>query len=364
MEWYDLRVPGRMRAWLVEPRHPGNVLGELEGVKWDACSIECGYYIDLRTTAKLVVQDGDWEGRWDGRAWIRLTYEVGDYETNVGTYIVVEDPYEQKNGRFEWTLSLKSVLHGLAVYKPEQPLTIKQGTYASTLLKKMFDYTGYPYSLAGLKEYRAERTFVLERGKSGLEWLFSVANYTGNRVDVTGAGIVTVGQRVPPAQIPQKFNLDLLDPRGLVIDGLTHSNDRLSTPGRVVIHHQVGSGDSAKDIVAYADASGSASYAYRGYLSVDYQSVSDMSPETYQRALQLAKERLKEQSVTQEEWAFSIPSLPVWAGTGITLWPHDAYYKGGRKCFVKSASISGLHLNRPTMRLTLKECASGDKGDV
>lgn len=359
MDWKDLTAPGRMRAWMVEPNRLNHVLGELKGVKWDACSIEANYYTDTRTTAKLIVHDGN----WDGRAWIRLTWETTDMYIPVGTYIVTNDPADYQYGRWSYELTLNSILWGLAQEKSSAPWTIAKGAYTSTCLKKLFNYIGHAYTDNGLKEYRAERSFTLERGKSVLDWLFAIANYTGNRVDVTGNGVVVFTKRVLPENISQGWILDLQDQRGLVKDGVHRETDRLTTPGRVVIHHQVGSGDDAQDIVAYADAKGSASYANRGYLMVDYQSVSDMSPETYAQALKLAQESIKAQSKTQIEWTLSIASLPIWEGSGVTLMPHDAWYAGSRRCFVKSLEMTDLHLNRPTMKLALKECASGDKGD-
>lgn len=359
MDWKDLTIPGRMRAWMVEPNRLGNVLGELTGVQWDACSIECGYYIDTRTTAKLVVHDGN----WDGRAWIRLTWETTDATIVIGTYVVTDEPCDSEYGRDCYELSLNSVLFALSQEFDDNPWTISKGAYTSACLKRLFNKIGHAYSDANLKEYRAEKSYVLERGKSVLDWLFDIADHTGNRVDVNGYGVVTFSRRIAPQSIPQKFILDIKDERGLIKGGLHRDTDRLNTPGRVVIHHQVGSGDNAKDIVAHADAKGSASYSYRGYLKVDFQSVSDMSPETYAQALKLAQQSIKEQGVQQIEWSFPIVALPIWEGTGVTLLPHNTWYTGARKCFVKSIEMSDLNLNRPTMNLTLKECASGDKGD-
>ncbi len=93
------------------------------------------------------------------------------------------------------------------------------------------------------------------------------------------------------------------------------------------------------------------------------ENVADLNPETYEQAQKLADQRLARQGSALTEWTFSTPALPIWAGSGITLLPHDAAFKGARRCFVKSLSMTDLHLNRPTMKLTLKECASGDKGD-
>lgn len=361
MDWADLTKPGRMRAWYVEPNRLDHVLGEMRGVKWDACSVECGYYVDTRTTAKLVVRDTD----WDWRSWIRLTYETDEGMTEIGTYIVTDDPATYEKGRWETQLSLNSVLWGLSQEKAYGALSIAKGATTAQTLRRIFGYCACAYSISGLKEYTASRVFTLERGKSMLEWLFAVANYTGNRVDVTGHGVVTVRRRVMPADIPQALTLDLEDPRGLALDRVGRKSDWLTTPGRVVVHHQAGSGDDAKDIVGVATVADShnASFASRGYLMTEYESVSDMSPETKAQADYLAKQKLGELSVNLTEWECETVYLPIWAGTGVTLLPHDYVYQGARKCFVKSLSMSDLHLNRPTLKLTLKQCFSGDKGD-
>ena len=356
MDWYDVTAPGRMRAFMVEPNRLDNTLGELTGVKWDSCSVEAGYYMDTRTTAKLVLDDGN----WDGRAWVRLVYETEEGQSEIGTYIVVDDPTDDSTGRSECQLSLNSVLFALSRRPAEVPWTIGQGATATRTLSKLLEWYGCDYSLRGLKEYTAAKAYTFERGKSVLSWLFAIANNTGNRVDVTGHGTVTVSERVSPASIPQAFTLDRSDPRGLVIGGVHRESDHLTTPGRVVVHHQTSDG---KDIVAYADATGEASPSNRGYLVSIFQSVSDLSPETYSQALRLAKEKLSKQGTALTEWTVSVPYLPVWEGTGITFLPNDAAFAGARKCFVKSLSMTDLHLNRPTMQLTLKECASGDKGD-
>ena len=361
MDWRDLTKRGRMRAWYVEPNSLDNVVGEVQGVKWDACSVEHGYYTDTRTTAKLVAHDP----QWDWRSWIRITYETDDYEADIGTYIVTDDPATHDKGRWEYQFALNSVLWGLSQEKAYGALTIAKGATTAKTLKRIFGYCGCAYSIDGLKEYTASRIFTLPRGKSMLEWLFSVANYTGNRVNVTGHGVVTVKKRTLPKDISQAVTLDIEDPRGLVIGQIGRKSDWLTTPGRVIVHHQAGSGDEARDIVGVATVASShhASFANRGYIMTEYESVSDMSPETQEQAEYLAKQALKERSATLTEWEASVPFLPIKAGTGVTLLPHDYAYKGERKCFVKSISISDMHLNRPTMKLTLKECSSGDKGD-
>ena len=354
MDWYDLRVPGRMRAHMVEPRHPDNILGELTGVKWDECSITWGYELDVRTTAKLVLQDGN----WDGRAWIRLTYETGDYKAALGTYIVKDDRKTDKHRRVRQELSLYSVLKALAEYKHHAKIVVTKGSYCSTLLKKMFEYIGYQYSLSGLKEFRAERQYLLTIGDdmNYLNWLFKICNETGNRIDVTGTGTITVSKKRAPGEIPQVLELDVSDERGMIADGITVKSNYLTVPGRVVVHHQVGSGKSATDIVAYADADGKASYAYRGYLPVKFVSVSDMSPETYQQALKLAQEYLSGASASETEHSMTVPFLPICEGSGVTYWPRDAATMGKRTCFVTEINMTNLHLNRPDMRITLREC--------
>ena len=361
MDWADLTMPGRMRAWMVEPNRLDNVLGELTGVKWDAGSIEAGYYTDTRTTAKIVVLDGN----WDYRSWIRLTYETEEYSAEVGTYVVTNDPKELKNGNGDLSLAMNSVLWTLAQEESDTAWSIDKGVHTSTLLKRLFEKCGVAYNLAGLKEYCSTQPYTMKYDEKILKWLFDITNYTGNRPDVNGHGTICVAERIAPANIPQAFVFDLEDPRGLVKDGIHRESDWLTTPGRVIVRHQVGSGDNAELIVAHADVSSSnhASYAYRGYLMTKSKNVTDLSPETYEQAQKIADEYLVEQGTPLVEWTFSTAALPIWEGSGVTLLPHDVAYKGARKCFVKSLSITDLHLNRPTMRISAKECASGDKGD-
>ena len=94
----------------------------------------------------------------------------------------------------------------------------------------------------------------------------------------------------------------------------------------------------------------------------DFRSLSELSPQTVARAQQLANQYLKEQAAELITWELTTTYLPIWEGDVVDLVINDGMnaYRGVRKCLVKNIE---LDLATMTMHLTLKETASGDRGE-
>ena len=120
-----------------------------------------------------------------------------------------------------------------------------------------------------------------------------------------------------------------------------------------------------KEIIGVARVSSSThqSYSNRGYNVVDFRTLNGLKPATVAKANEVAASDLKANSRELIEWELSTTCLPIWIGDVVTLVVHsgEKAYQGSRKCLVKSLDLNLEHM---TMRLTLKETSSGDKGDI
>lgn len=360
-DWADTDRTDELDFVMVSPQNPNIELGTLDGVIRSSSSLSAAYYTDTRTSGKLeYVGDG-----WIRNSFIRVVHRIPEwgFRRELGTYIVTEDPGSRESGQWTRSLTLHSVLHGLATDLGAWPWTVSQNASAKGAIKQMLDTCYRPMRDLSARDAVVGSPIVYETGTSFLERLFDLCAVTGNRMDVDGRGYVTIAPYVEPARRSAAFRLDLADPRGLVQDGVELSTNYLEMPGCAVVSYQYSeteNGESVqREITASAYASGDRSSGARGYMVTDYQQLSEMEPATYQRASDLARRRLAERSREQVEWKIRSLYLPIWEGDVVELHVHDGpqRYRGVRHCLVKNLELELEHM---TMTLTLKETASGD----
>lgn len=361
-DWRDLSRRDVLTFEMVSPTSIDQVYGELEGVDLSSSTLTAAYYTDTRTSGSLKVVNSNWVRG----SMIRVIHEIPEwgYRNELGTYIVTNDSAERENGVWVTELTLNSRLFGLSTDKHPRTWTIATNARALKAITDSLKASGCPYTTSGAKDKTYKSAVVVEPGTARLSALFDMANASGNRLDVDGHGRVTVKAAVSPSGKVPSWRIDLSDPRGVAVDGLSRSTDWLQMANVAVVNHKYTDKKSEKEIVGIARASSSLhqSHAQRGYTVTNFQSVSELSPKTQARAQALANEALAKDSRELIEWELSTTYLPIWEGDVVELVVHDGdeLYRGVRKCLVKSLDLDLGHM---TMNLTLKETSSGDKGD-
>lgn len=363
MDWRDVTRTDRIIVQMVSPTNVDAVVGELEGVDLTGSTITAGYYTDTRTSAKIRVVDGN----WIRGTHLRIIHAVPEwnYAHELGTYLVTNDDAEQVNGAWVTTLTCQSLLFGLSTDKLVRPWAIAANAMMLTAAAQCVQRAGYKYDFGGAADARIKSTKVIATGTDRLSALFALAKLANDRLDVTAHGYVTLRKYVPPSQRVPIYRIDLRDPRGVALDGLSRSSDYLEMPSVVGVCYRyndtVGGKSVQREINASARLSANSphSYAARGYTITDFHELSDMSPKTAARAQQLAEQYLANDSTELVEWELSTIYLPIWQGDVVELVVYDGEkaYQGVRRCMVKSLEI---RLSDLTMQLTLKETASGD----
>ena len=360
IDWHDLTRTGEVVVEQVSPTNIDATIGELEGVDLSGSSISWGYYVDSRVTGKLrVVGDG-----WQRGSMLRVTYRIPEWgwQRELGTYIVTNDAASREHGAWTYDLDLQSVLYGLSTDLLVRPWAIAKNAMALTAARQLVEAAGRELLLDGATDYRLKSAKVIETGTSRLSALFALADMANDRLDVDGHGRVTLSPYVTPAAKVPTMTVDLADPRGVALDGLTRTTDWLKMPNVAVVQYTYNSGGKQREIDASATIAVSArqSQSARGYTVTDLHQLSEMSPQTAARAQQLAAQYLANDATEHVEWSLTTTYLPISAGDVVELVVHDgmADYRGRRKCLVKTCE---LDLGTMTMALTLKETASGDE---
>lgn len=364
IDWRDQRRIGKVRVMMVSPANLEDVYGELEGVDLSGSSLSAGYYTDTRTNGKLsVVGDG-----WVRGSFLRISYEIPEwsYTRDLGTYLVIDDGAEHRNGIWHYTLELQSMLYALVTEKAKQPWTIAKNARIKNVMHQILDGAKRPYLDHEANDYVVSSPIVMESGKSLLERLYALASPSSNRIDVDGRGYVTLSPYIAPAKKVPLFELDLEDSRGVVKNGLTRTTDWLKMPTEAAVAYKysetVNGKTVEKEIDAWATVSADnhSSRVIRGYTVTDFHTVSEMNPATQAEAQRLANLYLKGDSIEQVEWNLTSKYLPIWEGDVVDLIVHDGLdaYRGRRRCLVKSVDLDLRYMD---MTLTLKETASGDE---
>lgn len=359
LDWRDLTRRDRISVRMVSPTDLDAELGVLEGVELAGTSLTGGYYTDTRTSGKLrVVGDG-----WVRGSFIRIIHEVPEwgYSNELGTFIVTDDGADRQNGVWVTDLTLQSLLFGLSTDVLVKPWVIASNAMMLRAARQDLDAASFRYDFTGASDHRIKGAKVMTAGTSRLSILYALAEMGGDRVDVDGHGRVTLRRYVAPASRASKFRIDLRDPRGVALDGLSRTSDFLELPDVVGVCHRFNATVGGKSVQREINASARV-ITGRGYTVTDFRELSEMSPQTSARAQALARQYLAADRIERVEWELTTVYLPIWEGDVVELVVDDGEeaYRGIRKCLVKNVELS---LGDMTMKLTLKETASGDEED-
>lgn len=373
IDWKEQRVTHELEARMVSPQNPGSVLGVLEGIDWSGSSLSAAYYTDTRTSGKLAVVDSNWVRG----SFVQIVHRIPEhgYENVMGTYLARSDDAVRGNGAWVTTLDLQSMLYALSTDIAVSPWTVQRNAYCKTAMKQMLNGCKRPYVDRSAKDRRIGTATVLPTGESCLKRLFTLCDMTGNRLDVDGQGRVVLAPYVLPARKSPAMRIDLADSRGTVVqDSLSRTTDWLAMPGRVGVCYRYTESQEYKEkgqtktrsvereIRAHVDATGHASSKSRGYMVTDYHQLTELEPKTAANAQKIARQKMAAAAREKVEWELSTTFLPLWEGDVVELAVSDgeAAYQGVRKCLVKNVEVELGHM---TMKLTLKETASGDEED-
>lgn len=364
-DWYDQRHTNRLTFTMVDPTNIDVTIGELSGVELDSSTIEAGYYTDTRTSGSLNLRDSNYVRG----SLIRIIHEVPEwgYRNTLGTYIVTGESADRSNSSWTNKVELKSRLYGLSTDYPATPWGIGRGTSVNAATESLFRSCGFKHRAISPNDRRLGQGTVIESDKSQLSRLFAITKMANNRVDVDPNGYVTYSKYVSPNDRTPSLTLSLTDRRGIVQDSLTRDTDWTTIPARVTVLYKwsdtVNGKSVDRQIVGRAYNSGEFSYQRRGFVIDDLHNESDLQPRTQQRADQLARQYLANDQHEKIEYTLTTQYIPLWEGDVVNLLVEDGErrFQGARKCLVKDVSIS---LDTMQMKLTLKETASGDKGDT
>ena len=385
VDWRDVTAEHRIRVVMVSQTNLDDQLGELEGVDLSGSFLEWGYYTDLRTSGRIQVYGEN----WDRGRFLRVYHDMPDYGFSevLGTYIVVRDDAREVNGTWVYDLELHSTLEMFVGDVLTRPWVIALGASSLDTIRQVIASSGahsMRKTLANLSgagnstvtvdtslstDVQATTAQIMKAGQSRLECLFALCKMGNNRLTVNSWGTPVISRRRSLAKVEPKWRFDLADKSGVVVDGsLTHSTDWLELPDTYAIEHTYSDKSDSKSEqrelygLAHVRASSSHTVANRGYSIVHFESVREMNPKTSQRANDVARERLTKDSVEMMEWQLSCTYIPLRDGDVVELVLTSGMpeYRGVRLCMVKSVEVN---LARMTMNVTLKEVASGDKGD-
>ena len=364
IDWRDQRHTDKLTFLMVDPSNIDVTIGELTGVELSGSSVVASYYTDTRTSASLTLHDSNYVRG----SFIRIIHEVPEwnYRNVLGTYIVTDESADRSNGEWVTKLDMKSRLWGLSSDYPANAWGIGAGTMVNNAVEDVFRSCGFKHKALSPNDRRISQAMVLESDKSQLQRLFALMKSGNNRLDVDPYGYITYGKYVKPADKTPSMTIDLADEYGIVQDSISRDTDWTSIPTRVTVLFKwtddVNGKSVDRQIVGRANATGEHSIARRGFCMDDLHNESDLQPRNQWRANQLANQYLQNDQHEKVEWSLTTMYVPLWEGDVVNVVVHDGEerFRGTRKCLVKEVEIG---LKKMSMKLTLKETASGDKGD-
>ena len=359
MDYKDTTAAHTLHAYLIPPTNLDDIYEEMTGIDWSSLSIDCGYYTDARVSATFTaVNDNYIPG-----AYIRIVEETQGTETELGTFAVNNDQTDNVNGADRRSFVLISQLHGLSLGYCPDSMVLGAGSLALTAFGQTLKEGGKDEQDSitnDANDYRLSTSQVLEPGASRLSRLYEIANMSGNRLDVDGHGRVTLKKYQTPDSRSPILRLSQDDERGIIIDGITHTSNWGEVIDNYILAYDYTTtdGDKTTSHHMFAVARNSQAPA-RGYTVSEYETISELSPQTQTNLTRLAKERAVKNSNEKNEWNFSMKYIPgLWEGDVIELETVDADERHEvNKCLVKSMTITGPYLDT---EITLKATSGGD----
>lgn len=356
-DWFDLNRTDQWDFIMVTPQSLDQTYGSLDNVILDSVSITADYYTDARTSATIKYLD---TGQYVPYSFIRIIHRIPEwsYEKEIGTYIVKSNPAEYSNGTWITTLTLGSQLDKAAMRLGDAPWTVSGGATALTALRQMMETCGFSYSELSPNDYKVNSTFVYETGESYLSRFYDLSNLSSNRLDVNGHGVITISKYITPKQKPAMYGLDLSDPHGIILNGVSFESDYLNTPNECIVAYRFTYEEDDETYEAEIRSSlrttGENSKNKIGYVISDFYEVTDVDDISQEYLNKLARSRLEMLQEKLTEWTLTCKYLPLWEGdiVELSITNGPVGYTGTRHCLVKSITI---HPNDMTMDVTLKE---------
>ena len=365
IDWRSSGVSeGDITVEMLSPTNLTDSYGVLDGVILSGSKLSASYYGETRTSGTL---------KYEGNGWRRGSFLRVIYNSKtdsrlkrvLGTYVATSDPAVRDHGSWVTTLSLQSAgLYTLSKDPHAEPWVLNSGAYVRDAMHSILKSVNRPYTDDAHSNKYVSSAVVLERDKTTLSWLNSLASMSGLRLECNQNGSTAIKDYIQPSQKPANMTLDLSDPRGVVVNtNIKRTTDYLSIPGQTAVVFRYTTNEKTSDnkteavehyITATATATGNAAPSVRGYNVVNYYNLSNLDPQTQWHAQELADQYLREQTHETVEWTIKTTYLPLWEGDVINLVVPDGVngYSGTRKCLVKSVDID---LDTMALSLSLKE---------
>lgn len=342
IDWNDSARLDRLAFEQIDPNDLDSSRGWLDGAVRRGSSVTYAYYSDTRAGGQLEVADSNYVEN----SLVRVHHYVDawGYHAELGTFFVADSDLSYRHGAYFGTLYLKSRLAAMDDDRWTRHYSIARGRYAKAVLEAIFDEEGLSHRIAaGVRDYRYAAANVYEFGERVLTTAFEVCDKAQARLGVDGHGTVTVDPYVAPSARTPVWEYG---PEN-VVGPVKVTTSALAVPGRVGVIHKTP--DDA-EITAYADvpASSPAARSRRGRRITEIVDLADMSPATYERAGQIARERIANATSEGAEYEFDALYSPRREGDAVEL------LLGGERlrCMVKTLDVS-LAPGLPT-RVTLK----------
>lgn len=338
-DWGDTRRRDTLSAFNVDLFKCAETRGALVGLDPGSIEVNEGYYTDTRVQAQLSTVTVDGEDGWDGGR-IRLVHSFPGYSRDMMTGYVTELEVKEEGGLIRREYTLDSTLYSISQNTLNCHYSV--GAQASMLraVRGLLDGAFREHDLSTAKDRVIQSPTVWEVGEDVLSVVFDLAGDT-DRVDVDGMGRVVLSPYEPPSQ--RSPSLTIAGGGRMVVGEITHTTDRFSTPGRIIV--KSGSGDDVVFGTYDAPASAQSAWQTRGYLVGKVESTTTENP-TAQQLVDEARRSWEASQDTGEEWGMTVLWMDLHAGDVVNLDWH-----GTRKCLVKSAVFSCGDM---TEKITLK----------
>ncbi|MBQ0161413.1 MAG: hypothetical protein KBT28_12430 [Bacteroidales bacterium] len=336
--------------------HIKNMVGVL------GCTLDFGYYTDLKVSGTLEVDECDYIDGAMLRIWYEPTLDGETEHICLGTFFVSTMSLEYSYGRYSGTMDISSVLVKYTKDVCETDTVLAKGRSAKGWWWSAMRWCGATGTILGdVADVTFSKANIIEFGKPKLDVLNAIADALGCQVGVTEKGVISLTRYVSPQNRGIAYTMPIGN-KSVTLRGVSYDDGRGDAVNRCVVkfdNAEHSKGTSEPSVIygkADLDSDSPYSFARTGVRITNSYTVDEMSPRTKERADEIAQRYLDMNSKPSATWQMRCLYLPFTIGDVIRFRYQDSPSDDGIDVDALVSEVSmDIGGTSIVMEVTLKE---------
>lgn len=359
MDWSESAIVHRMRYELVAKDLTTHIK-DMSGVQ--GCTLDFGYYTDLKVSGTLTVDDCDYVDGSLIRIWYE-PYKDGEAEhICLGTFFVTGTSLRYEYRRYKGTIEISSTLVKYTKDLCETDTVLAKGRSAKGWWWSAMKWCGATGKIdSSIEDATFSKANIIEFGKKKIDVLYAISDILGAQVGVTDKGVISLTKYIAPSNRPVSYSVPI-GSKSITMRGVDYDDSKGNSVNRCIVrfdNSENAKGTSEPSVIyglADLPAKDENSFVSTGVRVTNAYTINDMSPRTKERANEIAQRFLDANSKPSATWQMKCYFMPFTIGDVIRFRYRDSVTDTGIDVDALVSEISmSIGMASIQMTCTLKE---------